>query len=315
MNPSRRSPSIPQHVGMTRMKATQKSSNLHPEFIVPCANGKELRLSARTQVMGILNVTPNSFSDGGKYFCVEAAVVHALEMAKAAVDLLDLGAESTTPGADTVTAAEEIDRLLPVIARLQVECPDSPISADTYKAEVAEAVLTAGAAIINDVWGFRYDPKMAEVVGRWGAAAIIMHSSGNRQTKDIHARTQSPCILSDAFDFFDKALEDAMVHGICDASIILDPDVEFGKSQAQNLAMLSSANALCSRYNKPVLVGASRKSFIDRVVPSNVTGRLPGSLAAHVLAVANGNQIIRAHDVAEAVQAVRGADEILRQAA
>lgn len=211
-----------------------KPWSARPEFVVPCANGKELRLGRRTQVMGILNVTPDSFSDGGNYFRVEAAVARAHEMVRGGADILDIGAESTLPGAEVVGAQEEIDRLLPVIVRLVADYPELPSSVDTYKAEVAEAALRAGAAIINDVWGFQHEPEMAEVVGLWGAAAVVMHNTGNRSADDIHASAGASDISQDVCDFFDRTLREATRRGVRTEAIILDPGIGFGKSHQQN---------------------------------------------------------------------------------
>jgi dihydropteroate synthase len=258
----------------------------------------------RTLVMGILNVTPDSFSDGGKFFDPAVAIAHARRMAGEGADILDIGAESTRPygGAKPVTADDELARLtnvLPAVVALGI-----PVSIDTIKASVARWALDHGAAIINDVWGLQRDPEMAPLVAERGVPVVIMH---NREKAD-----PSIDIVADVHAFFTRSLEIATRAGIGNDAIVLDPGIGFGKTPEQSMTCIARL-ASFSSFGLPILVGASRKRFIASVVPTEPQQRVPGSLAAHLLAVANGAAIIRAHDVAETVQALR-VDAALRGA-
>jgi dihydropteroate synthase len=255
----------------------------------------------RPLVMGVLNVTPDSFSDGGRFFDPAVAVKHARAMADAGADILDIGAESTRPygGAVAVPAAEEMRRLAPVLPA--VVALGIPVSIDTIKAEVAAWALEAGAAIVNDVWGLQRDPRMAEVVARSGAPVIIMH---NRETAD-----PSIDIMADIAAFFTRSLTIADKAGIARDRIVLDPGIGFGKTPEQSIVAIARFGELKS-FRLPLLIGASRKRFIDTVSPAPPGRRIGGSLAAHLAAVAAGAAIVRAHDVAETVQALRVAAAI-----
>jgi dihydropteroate synthase len=255
-------------------------------------------------VMGVLNVTPDSFSDGGQFEEPLAAIAHARRMAESGADILDIGGESSRPyvGAQPVSFEEEMARLqpvLPAVVRLGV-----PVSIDTMKAKVAEWALDAGATIINDVWGLQRDPDMAKVVAAHGVPVIVMH---NRATVD-----PAIDIVADVVAFFHRSLEIATRHGIARAAIVLDPGIGFGKTPEQSMTCIARLDAF-KGFGLPLLVGASRKRFINAVVPSEPWQRLGGSIAAHVLAASNGARIIRAHDVAETVQALRVAAAIQRQ--
>jgi dihydropteroate synthase len=251
--------------------------------------------------MGILNVTPDSFSDGGQFADPNTAIQHAKRLVAAGADILDIGAESTRPyvGAVAVSLADEMARLAPVlppIVQLGV-----PVSIDTIKAEVAAWALSAGATIVNDVWGLQRDPAMAQVVAKHGVPVIVMHN-----------RTQADAtidIVADVSAFFQRSLEIAQSAGIARSAIVLDPGVGFGKTPEQSMIVMARLEAF-KRFGLPLLVGASRKRFIDTVTPSAPGERLGGSIAAHVLAWENGASIIRAHDVAETVQALRVAHAI-----
>jgi dihydropteroate synthase len=244
----------------------------------------------RIGVMGVLNVTPNSFSDGGLFVGAEEAIARALEIERQGADILDIGGESTHPKAPPVTGEEERARVLPVLAALAGRLA-IPLSIDTYRAETAEAALAAGAVIVNDIWGLQRDPGMAGVVARHGAGVCIMH---NRAAVDAGVD-----ILADIAAFFTRSLEIASQAGIAREAIVLDPGIGFGKTFEQNVAALHGLGAL-DRFGLPLLVGASRKGFIGaltgRAVPAE---RLSGSLAAHVAAVLKGARYIRAHDIAE----------------
>ncbi|MFL5095140.1 MAG: dihydropteroate synthase [Xanthobacteraceae bacterium] len=246
--------------------------------------------------MGILNVTPDSFSDGGRFIDPAIAIAHARRMVAEGADILDLGAESTRPygGAVAVSLEDELARLesvLPAVIDLGV-----PVSIDTIKAEVATWALRLGAAIVNDVWGLQRDPGMAQVVAEHGAPVIVMH---NRDSAD-----PTIDIVADVTAFFARSLEIAARAGIARRAIVLDPGIGFGKTPEQSMEVIARLEAFTS-FGLPLLVGASRKRFINSVAPSSPDRRLGGSIAAHLLAVRNGAAIVRVHDVAETVQALR----------
>jgi dihydropteroate synthase len=255
----------------------------------------------RPLIMGILNVTPDSFSDGGQFIDPASAVDQARRMVAQGADILDIGAESTRPygGAVAVPMEEEIERLAPVLpaaARL-----GAPISIDTMKATVAAWALASGAAIINDVWGLQRDCGMARVAAERSAPVIIMH---NREHAD-----PSLDIMAEIATFFARSLEIAASAGLTRQNVVLDPGIGFGKTPEQSLAAIARLREL-QAFGLPLLVGASRKRFIAKVSPAPPDQRLGGSIAAHLLAVANGAAIIRTHDVAETIQALRVAAAI-----
>jgi len=255
-------------------------------------------LIARRQptVMGILNVTPDSFSDGGQFFDPSVAVAHAREMIDAGADILDIGAESTRPygGNKGVGAAEELARLKPVLP--EVVKLGVPVSIDTIKADVAAWALDEGAAIVNDVWGLQRDERMAPLVARRGVPVIVMH---NRDKADAAID-----IVADVIAFFARSLEIAAQAGIARDRIVLDPGIGFGKTPEQSILCLARL-ADFKRFGLPLLVGASRKRFIASVSPSEPTERIGGSLATHLIAARDGAAILRVHDVREMVQALR----------
>lgn len=255
----------------------------------------------RPIVMGVLNVTPDSFSDGGRFLDPVDAIDQARRMIAEGADLLDIGAESTRPygGAVAVPIAEEMRRLgpvLPAVVGLGV-----PVAIDTMKAEVAAWALAAGAAIVNDVWGLQRDGELARVVAQHAVPVIIMH---NREAAD-----PAIDIVADICAFFSRSLDIAARAGIARQNIVLDPGIGFGKTPEQSLTAIARLPELKS-FGLPLLVGASRKRFIDTVSPAPPDQRLGGSIAAHLLAVAGGAAIIRTHDVAETVQALRVAAAI-----
>jgi len=255
----------------------------------------------RPIVMGVLNVTPDSFSDGGRFLDPADAIDQARRMIAAGADVLDIGAESTRPygGAVAVPIAEEMRRLgpvLPAVVGLGVA-----VSIDTMKAEVAAWALAAGAAIVNDVWGLQRNGELARVVAQHAVPVIIMH---NREAAD-----PAIDIVADICAFFSRSLDIAARAGIARQNIVLDPGIGFGKTPEQSLAAIARLPELKS-FGLPLLVGASRKRFIDTVSPAPPDQRLGGSIAAHLLAVAGGAAIIRTHDVAETVQALRVAAAI-----
>ncbi|WP_184258038.1 dihydropteroate synthase [Rhodopseudomonas rhenobacensis] len=251
-------------------------------------------------VMGVLNVTPDSFSDGGRFLAPEQALAQAAKLIADGADIIDIGAESTRPyGSQPVSAAEEIARLRPVLADLVAL--GTPVSIDSMKAEVVAFAFAQGVAIANDVWGLQRDPDMADVVAKRGAPVVVMH---NRDAVD-----GSLDILKDIAEFFARSLEIAAKAGIPQSHIVLDPGIGFGKTPEQSMAALARLDELAC-FGLPLLVGASRKRFISTVSPSEPQQRLGGSIAAHLISVQRGAKIIRTHDVAETLQALRVAQAI-----
>jgi dihydropteroate synthase len=250
----------------------------------------------RPLIMGILNITPDSFSDGGQFVDPATAIGHAGEMAHAGADILDIGAESTRPygGQKPVTADDERARLAPVLPA--AVALGLPVSIDTIKADIAAWALDRGASIVNDVWGLQGDPAMAPLVAARGVPVIVMH---NREGADADID-----IVADVLAFFSRSLAIAERAGIARERIVLDPGIGFGKTPAQSIVCLARL-AEFKRFGLPLLVGASRKRFINSVSPSAPHERIGGSLAAHLDAVAKGAAILRVHDVAETVQALR----------
>src|SRR4051812_33668374 len=251
-------------------------------------------------VMGVLNVTPDSFSDGGQFIAPEGALAQARRMIAEGADILDIGAESTRPyGAQPVSAEEELRRLQPVLGH--VVALGTPVSIDSMKSAVVAWALGVGAMIANDVWGLQRDPDMARVVAEHSVPVIVMH---NRDRADAGID-----IMQDIAAFFARSLDIAERAGIAENQIVLDPAIGFGKTPEQSMTALARLDEL-RRFGLPLLVGASRKRFISTIAPSEVDQRLGGSIAAHVLAASAGARIIRTHDVSETVQALRVAAAI-----
>lgn len=253
--------------------------------------------AAGALIMGIVNVTPDSFSDGGQFATTERAVAQARQLAAEGADILDIGGESTRPGAATVSEAEEIARVLPVISALGAQDGLPVISIDSYKAGTTRAALAAGARIANDVWGLQKEPALAEVAAASGAGLCLMH---NRESKEPDLD-----IVEDIFRFFDRSLSIAAAAGNDEARIVLDPGIGFGKSLEQNLAAIRAIPRIRARFGRPVLLGVSRKSFLGLLTDRTVDARLPGTLAAGAYGVLAGADILRVHDVAPHRDAVR----------
>ena len=261
---------------------------------------REFDVKNKTYIMGILNVTPDSFSDGGKWNQREAALSHAWEMAEEGADIIDIGGESTRPGHQQITEEEEISRIVPVIEAGKREL-DLPVSIDTYKAKVAEAALNAGADLVNDIWGLKYDPRMAELIARSGAACCLMHNKERAQYQDFF-----PDMLRET----QECVELAKAAGIPDDKIILDPGVGFGKTREMNLETLCHLERF-HELGYPMLLGASRKSVIGLTLDLPADERLEGTLVTTVFAVLKKYAFVRVHDVKENLRAVRMAEAIL----
>ncbi len=257
-------------------------------------------------VMGIVNVTPDSFWDGGRYFTAEAAVAHALELEKQGADIIDVGGESTRPQALPVSLDEELRRVVPVVRQLAAQA-QVPISIDTRKPEVARAALREGASIVNDIGANRKDPAMWRLIAETGAAYVCMHMLGTPETMQVNPVYSD--VVIEVEQFFSCCLRQLIDCGVSREQIILDPGIGFGKTVEHNLQLLANLGRFRG-LGRPLLVGVSRKSFIGKVARVEADGRLPGALACACLAVEAGVQIIRVHDVAETVQALRMVEAI-----
>lgn len=254
-----------------------------------------------TYVMGILNVTPDSFSDGGSFHQIDMALAHAEQMILEGVDIIDIGGESTRPGYTQITVEEEIARVVPVIEAIKQRF-DVPVSLDTYKSAVAKAGIAAGADLINDIWGLKYDDKMAEVIANSGVACCLMHNRDNTEYKDFIKDTIAE--LSDSVSIAKRA-------GIMDDRIILDPGVGFGKTYEHNLMVLNQLEVYHT-LGYPVLLGASKKSVIGLTLNVPTAERGAATIATTALAVMKGCGFVRVHDVKENVHAVKMMEKILR---
>ncbi|MFZ5633959.1 MAG: dihydropteroate synthase [Bacillota bacterium] len=269
-------------------------------FHLDC-RGKILPIGYRTLVMGILNVTPDSFSDGGVFYDPGRAVEHALEMQEEGADIIDLGGESTRPGHQGIDAEEEMKRIMPVLSRLVRELK-IPVSVDTTKAVVARRVLEEGAQIINDQWALRSDPEMAGVAARYGAPLIIMHNQRGTEYRDL---------MGDMVEYFRESLARAREAGIDRDKIVIDPGIGFGKTLEQNLEVMRRLKEL-ECIGLPVLLGTSRKSMIGKTLDLPVDQRMEGTAATVALGIAYGVDIVRVHDVKEMVRVARMTDAMVR---
>jgi dihydropteroate synthase len=275
------------------------------DYVIKTRHGT-MALGRRTLLMGIINVTPDSFYDGGKRFDPAKAVADGVGLVEAGADMIDIGGESTRPGAPPVSAEEELQRVLPVVQGLR-RTVKVPISIDTYKARVARAALTAGADIVNDISALRFDPEMAVLVATERVPVVLMHMQGTPQTMQAEPRYSN--VLGEVQDFLEARVGVALEAGVERDNIILDPGIGFGKTLDHNLILLRGLPVFAS-MGYPLLVGASRKAFIGKILDAKPDERLEGSLAAAVVAVFGGAHIIRAHDVKETCRAVRVADAI-----
>lgn len=271
--------------------------------------GRDLELGRRTLLFAVINVTPDSFYDGGRYDSPGAGVEHALRLVEQGADVLDIGGESSRPGAQSVSAQVEIDRVLPIVEGIRRHS-DIPLSIDTTKLEVARACLAAGADLINDISAFRFEPELAVEIARTGAAVILMHSRGTPHT--MQELPPSSDILGDVASTLAAAVAQAFQSGISRDRILIDPGVGFGKTAQDNLKILQRLSFL-SRFELPVLVGTSRKSFIGKILDLPLEERLWGTAATVAAAVLGGAHAVRVHDVVENRQVCRIVDAILEQ--
>ncbi|HVG34001.1 MAG TPA: dihydropteroate synthase [Pyrinomonadaceae bacterium] len=274
---------------------------------------RTLSLGERTLIMGVLNVTPDSFSDGGQFYTPGQARARAHELIEEGADIIDVGGESTRPGAEPVTAEEELRRIVPVIEDLAKNI-EIPISVDTTKREVARAALEAGAEIINDISALRFDFYIADEVAKAGAGLVLMHSRGTPAT--MHRLPPVPEILEVVTRSLRSSIAMAAQRGVTARQIVLDPGIGFGKSPAQNVELIAGLAEFARRFHEfPILVGTSRKSFIGRILDgAPVEDRIHGTMASVTAAVLNGADIVRVHDVRAARETVRVADAIRRAA-
>ena len=269
-----------------------------------------LDFTQKTYVMGILNVTPDSFSDGGQFLDGSSAMERALRMEAEGADIIDIGGESTRPGSEPVSLEEELRRTIPVIeaisGRLRI-----PVSIDTYKSEVARRAIEAGAAMVNDISGLRFDPEMADTLSQYDVALVLMHIKGtprNMQKSPVYTN-----LFSEITDYLKESINMATERGISKERIVIDPGIGFGKTPEHNLKIINNLDRL-SPLSRPVLVGASRKSFIGRILNNApASERLEGTAAAVAISVIKGANIVRVHDVREISRVVKVADAIRRE--
>jgi dihydropteroate synthase len=278
------------------------------QFVIPLPGGRRLQLGARTLVMGIINVTPDSFSDGGQLFDPARAIEAGVRLAAEGADLLDVGGESTRPGALPLSAEEELKRVLPVVEGIASRV-SIPLSIDTYKAAVADAALDRGAAIVNDISGLRYDPALADVVARRGAALILMHTRG--RFRDMYEQATYNDVVDEVLDELRASVAFAHTAGVSTSAIVVDPGFGFAKHAPHSYELLARLDEL-SGLGRPLLVGPSRKGFLTRPLSgeASTATRDWATAAAVTAAVLSGAHIVRVHAVGELLPVVRVADEI-----
>ncbi|MDP2914226.1 MAG: dihydropteroate synthase [Candidatus Aminicenantes bacterium] len=269
--------------------------------------GRSHHLGLRTWLMGIVNVTPDSFYDGGRYLDADGAVEHGLRLAAEGADILDIGGESTRPGSDPIPADEERQRVVPVVAGLRRQT-DRLISVDTSKLEVAAAALDAGADIINDISAVNLDPRLLLLSAQKDAGFILMHMKGTPKTMQIHPRYED--VVGEVRSFLADKIEIARAYGLSENNVIIDPGIGFGKRLEDNLALLNGLEALAG-LGRPILLGVSRKSFIGKILDAPAPERLEGTIAAAVIGLVRGAHILRVHDVKAVQRAVLVAEAIL----
>ncbi|HXT61475.1 MAG TPA: dihydropteroate synthase [Pyrinomonadaceae bacterium] len=274
---------------------------------------RSLCYGQRTLVMGVLNVTPDSFSDGGRFLSVDRAVAHAQQMIIEGADIIDIGGESTRPGSESVSEQEELRRVIPVIERI-ASGSSVPISIDTTKPAVARAALAAGAEIVNDISGLRFEQAIAEEAAKANAGLLLMHSRGT--PKDMQQIPFAEDVFADVAGGLRQSISIAESHGVARETIAIDPGIGFGKSVEQNLELIRKLGDLSREFpDFPIVIGTSRKSFLGKLLNgAPVDERLYGTIATVVASVLNGAHIVRVHDVKETMQAVRVSDAIIKVA-
>jgi dihydropteroate synthase len=272
---------------------------------------RSLPYGERTLVMGVLNITPDSFSDGGQFLSPDRALAHAEQMIVAGADIIDIGGESTRPGSAFVSEEEELQRVLPVIEKLATQT-SIPVSIDTTKPLVARAALAAGAEIVNDISALRFDPLIADEAARAGAGLVLMHSRGTPKT--MQQLPPVADILTEVIAGLRESIIVAQKHGVAAESIAIDPGIGFGKTVEQNVELIAKLDQLAREFTEfPLLIGTSRKSFIGKLLEgAPADERLYGTIASIAASVLRGAHIVRAHDVKAAVEAVRVADAVAR---
>ncbi|HMP90878.1 MAG TPA: dihydropteroate synthase [Kiritimatiellia bacterium] len=271
------------------------------------ARDHEWILDRRTIIMGVLNVTPDSFSDGGRHVDPESALKSALEMVAAGADIIDVGGESSRPGSDPVPQEEELRRVVPVVRAIADASPVA-VSVDTTKAEVAEAALTVGASIINDISGGAHDPRIFDVARKFRAGLVLMHMKGNPKTMQDDPRYEN--VVEEVVRTLRAQIDRALAAGVSPEQIVVDPGIGFGKNLEHNVTLLQSLPDIIHTCGRPVLVGLSRKRFIGAITGRDIQDRLPGSLAAMAFAMMRGARIIRVHDVNESCDVARMMDTL-----
>jgi dihydropteroate synthase len=281
---------------------------MRSDYKISC-RGNILDLGSRTHVMGILNVTPDSFSDGGLYDDAAKAFVRAREMAAAGADIIDIGGESTRPGAEPLSEEEELRRIIPIIEHLAAEL-DMPISVDTYKATVAKKALQAGASIVNDISGLRFSPDMAKIAADYDAAVVIMHIKGT--PRDMQQNPVYDDVVVDVMSYLEEGIAIAMKAGVDREKILIDPGIGFGKTLEHNLTLLNRLDEFRS-LGRPLVLGTSRKKFIGAILGIPVPEqRVDGTAPTLALGIQRGARVVRVHDVARMAQVVRMTDAVLR---
>jgi dihydropteroate synthase len=266
-------------------------------------------LSTKTHIMGILNITPDSFTDGGAFYRKDSAIEHGLRMVEDGADIIDIGGESTRPGSDPVLYEEETRRTIPVIEELAKRVK-VPISIDTYKADVAKKALDAGASMVNDISGLRFDPEMAGVVAEYKVPVVVMHIKGT--PKNMQANPEYEALIPEIMDYLRVSVRLAVDAGVGEDMIIIDPGIGFGKTFEHNLQILKDLHEF-TLLEKPLLIGPSRKAFIGNILGNAAPSeRLEGTAAAVAISIMNGAHIVRVHDVKEMAKVSRVADAIKR---
>lgn len=278
------------------------------EYILQ-VNGKKITLGLKTWIMGVINITPDSFSDGGLHFDKEKALEEGLQLVEEGSDIIDIGGESTRPGSESIPAEEEINRVIPVITALKKRT-EVLISVDTTKSEVAKAALDSGADIINDISSLRFDPQMASLAAQEDVPVILMHMKGTPRTMQVHPTYKD--VLHEVKTFLRESIDRAQASGIKKEKIIIDPGIGFGKRLKDNLTLINNLHVL-KELDQPILIGVSRKSFIGTILDSPPQERLDGTIASAILSVVHGAAILRVHDVASVKRAVRVAEAIIKE--